>query len=751
MIKPSAGVTAAFFLAAACIATAATDAQGRRILHVSAARGEDTNTGAVSKPFKTITGAAQVAMPGDTILVHAGMYRERVTPPRGGTSDALRITYAAAPGEKVTITGSDPVKWTREQGETWKAVLPNSYFGAFNPFAEKIHGDWYTPHFRVHRGGVFLGHDTLAEARSLAEVMASKTPVWFATVDGVVEPAAEYLFNVASFKVGDATVQAAASIAKNGTQTAPCAEGGECVGWINDGSWLRFDDVDFGREADHIAIRASAPNGAGGDIEVRLDKADGELLGTCPIGETGDWQKWSSFEAKIKPVSGKQTLCLVFKPHAAPKGNDETVIHAQFPGVDPNIAEGEISVRPTVFTPEKTNIDYITVRGFDLRNAATNWAPPTAGQVGLVSAYWCKGWIIEGNEISNSRCSGVALGKYSDQWDGKRGTTEGYYLTIADAYNKDGWRRDNIGHHLVRRNHIHHCGQTGVVGSLGCAFSRIEGNDIHDIHWQQPFGGAEMAGIKFHGAIDVVIANNHIWRCGEAGGIWLDWMAQGTQITGNLFHDNQGHDLFTEVDHGPFFVANNLFLSPVSYLANSRGGAFAHNLMTGRLDIIPDGRQTPFMKPHSTEQVALHGCPVGDLRWYNNLMLPGTNLNTLDGASLPVAAAGNVFVKGAPGSKHDQSALLKKDFDPKLKLTRKDDGWYLSLVEEPSWKSGTKRPLVTTALLGKATVPNQAFENADGSPLAINTDYFGGKRNAANLFPGPFETPVVGEIKVWPK
>ena len=38
-------------------------------------------------------------------------------------------------------------------------------------------------------------------------------------------------------------------------------------------------------------------------------------------------------------------------------------------------------------------------------------------------------------------------------------------------------------------------------------------------------------------------------------------MAQGTRVSGNLFHDNPSEDLFVEVDHGPFLVDNNLFLS----------------------------------------------------------------------------------------------------------------------------------------------------------------------------------------------
>jgi alpha-L-arabinofuranosidase len=148
---------------------------------------------------------------------------------------------------------------------------------------------------------------------------------------------------------------------------------------------------------------------------LRLDQADGELLGICEVPVTGDWQKWQSFTARIKQTEGKKNLCLVFKPHKAGQTGtgqagtgqaetNNTVIFAQFPGLKPNEAQVEINVRPTVITPEKTNIDYLTVRGFDLRNAAPNWAAPTAGQRGLITAYWCKGWIIENNQIHHSRC-----------------------------------------------------------------------------------------------------------------------------------------------------------------------------------------------------------------------------------------------------------------------------------------------------------------------------------------------------------
>ena len=85
--------------------------------------------------MRTIQRAAELAQPGDVVTVHAGIYRERVSPPRGGTSDAKRIVYQAAPGEAVVISGAEEVKnWVKVQGDVWQTTLPNSFFGRFNLF-----------------------------------------------------------------------------------------------------------------------------------------------------------------------------------------------------------------------------------------------------------------------------------------------------------------------------------------------------------------------------------------------------------------------------------------------------------------------------------------------------------------------------------------------------------------------------------------------------------------------------------------
>ena len=135
------------------------------IFHV-ATTGSDANLGTRTLPFRTIQHAADLAQPGDTIIVHTGVYRERVNPPRGGESDRKRITYQAAPGETVEIKGSEIVKsWTKAKGDVWQVTLPNSFFGRFNPYADVIHGDWFDPKGRKHHtGAVYLDGDWLVEA-----------------------------------------------------------------------------------------------------------------------------------------------------------------------------------------------------------------------------------------------------------------------------------------------------------------------------------------------------------------------------------------------------------------------------------------------------------------------------------------------------------------------------------------------------------------------------------------------------------
>ncbi len=77
----------------------------------------DSGPGTAAHPFKTISRAAKLAQPGDTVLVEPGVYREWVRPARGGTP-GHPIVYQAAPGGRVLVKGSELWKpaWTPLDG-----------------------------------------------------------------------------------------------------------------------------------------------------------------------------------------------------------------------------------------------------------------------------------------------------------------------------------------------------------------------------------------------------------------------------------------------------------------------------------------------------------------------------------------------------------------------------------------------------------------------------------------------------------
>lgn len=430
-----------------------------------------------------------------------------------------------------------------------------------------------------------------------------------------------------------------------------------------------------------------------------------------------------------------------------------------FGGADPRQALVEINVRPHCFWPRQTGVDGIRVSGFTMNKAATQWAPPTALQQGLIGPHWSRGWIIEDNVISDSRCCGVSLGKPQEPQDNawsrlgrKHGTQQERDAVLRAVHS--GWSRQTVGSHTVRRNRIFRCGQAGIVGHLGGAFSLIEDNEIRDI--RPPFDGAEIGGIKLHAAIDTVLRRNVIHHCHR--GLWLDWQAQGTRVSGNLFYENQGaEDLFIEVSHGPTLVDNNIFLSDTAFRCISQGVAFVHNLCLGKLLAFRvEDRFTPYHFPHETAVAGFMTILGGDLQIYNNLFSgPAAGLSAFDSyptpaefeaavkqarspgdhshLMLPVRAAGNGYLQGA--------APWKKETAPALLTGEVTAGKTLTVPAEvlAQAKRLSCRP-VCTELLEPAFQPEQAFEAPDGSPLSVDRDFAGRIRSALSPAAGPFET-----------
>lgn len=651
--------------------------------------------GSQMHPYKTISQAAAVAQPGDEILVAPGVYREEVSP-RWAGKKGQSIVYRSAVPRGAVITGAEPAKgWQPYQEDTWLLTVPNSFFGAYNPYTTLVWGDWLNQGIPCHTGEVFLGDKSLYECDSLEKVLH---PV------------------------------------------------------PNDESW----DVEF---TTHTWYTAQSEDG------------------------------------------------------------ENTLIYANFQGKDPNKENVEITVRPHCFYPAQEHVDYITLTGFVVTKAATQWAPPTALQDGMIGPHWSKGWLIENCEVSHSKCSGISLGKYLQQgndnkWSHykyKDGTqTQRDCALIAQI---DGWSKEAIGSHTVRGCDIHDCGQTGIVGNLGCVFSVIEHNHIHHINNKRNLAGAEIGGIKFHAAIDVIIQGNHFHHCTR--GIWLDWQTQGTRVSGNLFHDNcmardyllqrknmgglgLGEDLFIEIAHGPCLVDNNILLSERAVKLPTQGVAFVHNLIAGSITAVGRGvkngsdkydstRYTPIHLPHRTEITGFMSILHGDVRFYNNVFvqqpvreklaeicapLPGDTMewddnnlvcgtvpytgymtqeqweHCFDGycgegcpvnrdryyMPLPVWTGGNVYFNGAKPADIERDATVDAQHHITLEL-KQEDGVYR--LETNMMEYLPTCATITSDTLGLAFEPEERFETPEGETIVFDTDFYGNTRSASPV-PGPF-------------
>lgn len=642
------------------------------IYHV-AKSGSDQNRGSADAPFATIQRAADLAVAGDTVIVHAGEYREWVKPRNGGLYDKCRIIYEAAEGEKVVIKGSERITgWELVKGNVWKVVLPNEFFEEYNPYQVLVMGDWLVaPREKpVHTGEIYLNGKSFYETFSLEQVL---------------------------------------------------------------------------------------------NPEIRIKNP---------------YDSWRRIEEEIpEPEQTKyQWYCET--------DEENTYLYANFQGADPNVELVEINVRRSCFYPERTGLNYITVRGFEMAQAAAPWVPPTADQPGMLGPNWSKGWIIENNIIHDAKCSGISLGKEASTGDNdaeKYRRKPGYQHQMEAVFRAKnmGWGRERIGSHIVRNNVIYDCGQNGIVGHMGCIFSEIYNNEIYNIAVKHEFYGHEIAGIKLHAAIDVQIHDNYIHHCSL--GTWLDWQAQGTRVSGNIY-DANNRDIMIEVTHGPFIVDNNIFTSAYTFDNAAQGGAYLHNLCCGLMHRYPVmNRATPYHLPHSTDLLGTALVYSGDDRWYQNIFLGGEageevgtyGTTTYDGSAVsmeeyvervraegnkdterfervkqPACIDGNVYLKGAQAFDREENHYTA-DADPGVRVVTEGDEVFLELTLPEDMDKLITR-IYASDELGLTRISEACFEAPDGSTIVFDKDLKGNARNEHPV-PGPLEELKSGNnrIKIW--
>ena len=545
----------------------------------------------------------------------------------------------------------------------------------------------------------------------------------------------------------------------------------EVTGWVREGSVWRTD-VD---------------NSLFGDFNPYAEVVDGDWMARPLDPVTGIGMKhlgmvYLDGEALIEALSEKE-LAETEMTWFARVENDRTRIWANFGDTEPNNSVTEINVRRTCFYPEKTGVNYITVRGFEICHAATPWAPPTVEQFGAIGANWAKGWIIEENTVHDSRCAGISVGKNFSfeqnmytRYRRKGGMCYQFEAMFRGA--REGWIKAKIGSHIIRNNVIYGCGQNGIVGHMGGAFSEIYGNEIYNIGTRAEFWGYELGAIKLHAPIDTYIHHNYIHHC--TMGTWLDWQAQGTRLSSNIYHDNE-IDIKIEVTHGPHIVDNNIFGSKQNFQNAAQGGAYVHNIFCGgmyKYEVLD--RSTPYHLPHSTE---FAGCTLvysADDRFYNNIFLntqteenkkfiPGLPMyegcaDTLEEyletvwrvhgkcdvenfakIPQPVYTAHNYYGDGVIPYERDNTSV-KTALASNVKFMKEADGVYLEMTLDPAFDT-LEAQTVTTEMLGLPRITDCPYDAPDGSDVKISSDIFGAMRHK-NPTVGPIEGIKAGKVRI---
>ncbi|MBQ9748619.1 MAG: right-handed parallel beta-helix repeat-containing protein [Clostridia bacterium] len=526
---------------------------------------------------------------------------------------------------------------------------------------------------------------------------------------------------------------------------------------------------------------ASVDNAVFGDYNPYATEIDGDwmLRPLNPACHTG--MVYLDGEALVEALTRELAIEKAMSFYTEVR-DDETVFFVNFAENDPCAATVEYNVRRCCFYPEKTGLNYITVRGFEMAHGATGWAPPTTEQFGILGVHWAKGWVIENNVIHDARCSAVSLGKEistGDNYYNRYHRKPGYQcqLEVVFAAKRMGWSRETVGSHLVHGNTIYNCGQNAIVGHMGGAFSEICYNHIYNIGKKREFFGYEIAGIKLHAALDTQIHHNHIHDC--TMGTWLDWQAQGVRVHANVYHHNV-KDIWFEVTHGPHLVDNNIFGSKLNMLNAAQGGAYVHNLFCGgiyRYDVIE--RSTPYHYAHSTDIKGTAVVYGADDRFYNNIFLNtmtepstqyfcGTFVYNGSPASMeeyiarvdvhgkgdveyymrerqPAYMANNYYGDGTEAFEFDRDSVLSSTASD-VKILDEEDGVYLEITLDEAFDT-MRSGIVTTETLGMPRITEEIFEDPNGMPITVDGDLLGAARGA-HPKAGPIEALRAGTQKI---
>jgi hypothetical protein len=205
-----------------------------------------------------------------------------------------------------------------------------------------------------------------------------------AAIATVVAASGIYIINAdAAETVVPDRLQAEAFAAQSGAQTQDTsdADGGRNVGWLANGDWLRYDNVDLGAAGPlTMTARIASDRTGTGSVELHTGSLTGALLATFPVARTGGWQRWVTGTATAAThPAGKQTVFAVMK--SAQRGDFVNLNWFTFGGA------GAATPAPSASTPSASNPAPTATTAAPVPTSSTP-APSGDGWVSVDPAKW---------------------------------------------------------------------------------------------------------------------------------------------------------------------------------------------------------------------------------------------------------------------------------------------------------------------------------------------------------------------------
>lgn len=638
-------------------------------------------------PFKHISDAAQIAQPGDEVIVAPGIYREYVDPANAGTEEQ-RIIYRSAEPLGAVITGAEEMKsWQHYQGNTWVCRVNNGVFGKYNPYTTMIGGDWYFAPVCRHTGAVYLNDKQLYETVTLDECLAGEVylPSW----------------------------DHEGSTYKWFTQQ----DGDETVIYAN------FQGKNPNEEKVEINVRRNCffPSKTGvGYITVSGFQIEKAATTWAPPAAFQDgmigphWSKgWIIEDCEIS----NSKCCGISLGKYYDEENDH--YYSRKHVKSPTQMERDAVCRGQYHGWLKEKVGSHIVRRCNIHHCE---------QTGIVGRMGCVFSLIEDNHIHHIN--------NMQQLGGAEISAIKFHAAIDVVIRRNHFHHSTMGvwcdwqaqgtrisQNLFHDNYIPD-GSTKAEGAMMCQDIFVEvshGPTLIDNNIMLSKVGARLA------TEGVALVHNLILGAFTAVGGGTDGVANGkNQPRYTPYHIRHRTECagFMIILHGDDRVYNNVFVQkwPVNQAEETEDMGFR------------------MMDNEQVGSFVFDEYPVYD-EWTKKFELdnPYADMHKLQDAHfdhLPVWVNGNAYFGGAKPCIHETNVLVDNQSQVKVELVERDGKYYLD-TNLPQLLKDFRCGMINSDILGYAFEPEQRFENPDGTAILFDDDYRGNHRGIAPI-PGPF-------------